>query len=234
MKPLLIVAVCLVVLCALPWVVLGKEKVITTEVDVYRIRGNISGETSLTDNIWEGLSEDSPRARKGSFTFFTLANLAVANVKLEAREDGWTWDGKSEPPKGGKIDVLARPRFSSARGERFTATIGSQEPLQYFEKRPDGLFELKTWDTLLGISLKAMMDEGGSGRLVVRNLKIAGNLVTKRRPIEGVTLDVGAPIIEEYETTVSLKPDRYYGIELITEGQGFLLIRLRVSVKESP
>lgn len=69
---------------------------------IYRVAGDISGDTSLTDDIFEGLPRPDPLT-KSPYTIFTLAKLTVGGVKLEADVDGWKWDGQEEPPPGRRV-----------------------------------------------------------------------------------------------------------------------------------
>jgi len=230
MKPLTLAVACFALLVASYSVVLAEDSRYRTQIDVYRIQGDISGDTSLTDNIVAGLEDQILSARKGRFIFFTLADLTIAGVKFEADENGWTWNGKPNLPKHHRIQLISGPRVLSGEREVFAFHVGSKQPVQYFERCPDGLFQLKSCDVPVGISLEATVEQGESGRVIVRDLKILADLILRRRPIQGVTLNVGEPIVEpeEYKTTLSIKPGRYYGIQLLTERHGCLIIRLRV------
>lgn len=200
-----------------------------------RVYGDISGETSLTDNLWSGIKDEKLEAQKGPFTFFTLAKLTVAGVKLRADESGWTWDGEEKPSKGKKVELIASPRVMVALPNSFKIAISSEQAIEYFEKRPDGLFELKMAREETGLSVSGIPEMGESGRIVLRDLTIGLRSVEKRQPIEGVSLDVGRPIVEtrEHKTVIAVKPNRDYGIEFITEGYGFLIMRLRVDLVKS-
>lgn len=242
MRPLIIAVVCLTVLGAFSSVVSAEQRKFIIDAEFYRVCGDISGKTSLADSVWSGLTQRKSQAKKGSLTLFTRANLTVADVQLKADEGGWTWDGEYNPPNDGEIELIARPRVLINMGERFGVRIASMQPfgvriasmqpIDYLERRPDGLFELKRSNVLLGIGFDGTVDEGKRGRLVLRNLTIMANFVVKRRPIEGVTLDVGAPIIEEHAITITVKPGRYYGLLFSTEGQGGLIVRLRVDPQD--
>jgi len=201
-------------------------------LQVFRVRGDIVGETSLTDNLWEGIKGEDLEAIKGPFSFFTLANLTVAGVKLRASQTRWSWDGKDQPDSGTRVELFAQPRLMVALGESFEIEIGSQQPIEYFEKRSDGLFELKTIHEQTGLALTATVEAGEAGRLAVRNLTITLRSIEKRKPIEGVSLDVGEPTIKtrEYKISIAVKPGQYYGIQLATEGYGFLILRLRADL----
>lgn len=54
--------------------------------------------------------------------------------------------------------------------------------------------------------------------------------MTEREPLRGVGLQVGRPIFasERIETTISLKPDQDYGIQVLTKSEGVLFLRVRV------
>ena len=200
------------------------------ELQFCRVSGDISGETSLTDNLWEGIQGEKVEAVKGPFVFFTLANLTVAGVKLKADENGWTWDGQDRPATGKKVELIASPRVMVAMPNTFVISVGSPQPVQYFEKRADGLFELKTTQEEVGLRISARVEKGEAERIVLRDLTIGLRSIEKRKAIEGVQLDVGQPIVEtrEQKITVAVKPGRLYGIELLSEGYGCLLMRLRV------
>lgn len=230
MRSLIIAVVCLTVLGIFSAIVSAEQRAFITEAEFYRVRGDISGRTSLADNIWSGLFQKKSQAKKEGFTLFERAELSVADVELKADERSWMWNGQDKLPTGKGIELVSHPRVLSNMGERFAVRIASEQPIDYLERRPDGLFELKRSNVPLGMRFEGRLDEGDSGRLVELNLTIMANFVVKRRPIEGVTLDVGAPIVhtEEYETTVTVKPGRYYGLLLSTEGQGGLIVRLRV------
>lgn len=204
---------------------------------LYRVRGDISGETSLTDNIWEGVEGADPKAqaRKGPYTFFTLAKETVAGVKFQADQNGWKWDGKDEPPPGSRVETVTRPRIIVVMpsSSDFVVQIGTRDPIQYFQKRPDGLFELHAVYKMTGLSISAKAEKGQAGRVLLRDLSIGTRLVEKRKPIEGVSLDVGEPIVsaKDHQVTVALKPNQDYGFLLLTDGMGALIGRLRVELK---
>jgi len=237
MKPLAIAVVCLTALQGLSVPGAAQEKRLITEVAIYRIRTFVSGDRSFSGSAT--FSEVRGRGTLGKLPvelFFSSAELTIAGVKFKADENRWTWNGKEDPPKDAGIELLSRPKLASNMGQPLTLWTGSEEPIQYLERLPDGLFALKTCDEPLGVRLDITIDEGEPGPIVL-NLKISASFSSRRLSIEGVTLDVGAPIIDKraYQTTVSVEPGRYYGLiyPAGSEKQGGLLIRMRVDV-ESP
>jgi len=240
MKSLAITLICLTVLGAFSSVVSAEEKVFIIDAVFYRVRGEIAelkvhevrAKRSLPGRIGSRLFRKRSHSKKEVFILFERAELSVAGVELKADEQSWTWDAKGQHPHDGSIELISHPRVAAAPGEPFLVKTISHAAIDYLEKRPDGLFELKRSNVPLGIRFEGRLDEGKSDRLVELSLTIMANFVVKRRPIEGVKLDVGAPIIEEYETSAIVKAGRYYGLLLSTEGQGGLIIRLRVDPQD--
>jgi len=83
------------------------------------------------------------------------------------------------------------------------------------ERRPDGLFELKEITfrdaaKMPGLSLSAKLDREGEDRIVIRDLSLQLRTVGKRKPIEGVGLDVGEPVlpVREQTVTIAVRPGR--------------------------
>ena len=111
----------------------GEQVIVKFEV--FRVRGDISGSTSLTDNIVEGLAGRPLTAKQAPFVFFTLADLTVARAHLVANEKEWKWDGKKRPARDGRIDLLASPMVIVEEGKSFEVTIRSSQPVEYFEKQ---------------------------------------------------------------------------------------------------
>ncbi len=210
----------------------GQDQVVV-KFEVYKARGDIAGRMSLTDNIWSGLKGERVEATKGPFTFFTLADLTVAAVQLKAREDGWTWNGKDQPPRTSRVrsvERVANPQLIQLVGKSFELSVTPSEPVEYFEEKDDGLFEHRISDEAPGISISTRLEEGADGRIVLRKLTIEAKTVTEREPLRGVGLRVGRPIFasERIETTISLKPGRDYGIQVSTKSEGVLVLRVRV------
>ncbi|MBN1419969.1 MAG: hypothetical protein JXP34_14410 [Planctomycetes bacterium] len=81
--------------------------------------------------------------------------------------------------------------------------------------------------TIGGVRFRA-----GEERVVLEELSFVSRLVEKRKPIEGVPLDVGEPVFVDRaeKTTLSFIPGRDYGLDIrIGDGRGHLRCRLRVS-----
>jgi hypothetical protein len=210
------------------------------QFSLYRVHGDIGGEPttsglrgfSLTDNIREGIEGGKLEAVQDPFVFFVLSNVRVAGVLLRANENGWTWDGQDRPPSNGRVETLAAPKVMVLPPNSFVIEISPNEPVQYFEKRPDGTFELKSLQEKTGLSLSGTVEKGATGRIVLRNLTLRFRSIGKRKPIEGVGLDVGEPIFEqrEFKTTIAVKSGREYGMLIAGGGYGSLILRLKADL----
>ncbi len=207
-----------------------EQPQIEVEFEVYRVSGDISGDTSLTDNISPQVEGQEFGAKKGPFTFFTLAKLTIAGLEFRADEKGWTWNGKNRPSRDKKVALIASPKLRVLLDQPFQVAVGSEQPIEYFEKRPDGFFELKKLYLPTGLTVAAKIQQAESDRVVLSDLTIVLQSVEGRQPIEGVSLDVGQPTVKTSESklSISVKVNRDYGILLRTEGYGTLLIRLRI------
>jgi len=227
----------------------AQEQVIV-HFTLYRVDGDIDGDTTLTDNVKTGIEKKSPGAQTGSFRFspgvkriqvdfFTVAKLTLGGgklfgkkVKLEANEKGWTWNGKEEPPTGAKVVKISSPKVLVLAGQSFTIAVGQDIPIEYFEKVREGLYEQKRSHEMTGYITSGTVEMTKSGQIILRDLTIQLRTVESRVPIEGVSLNVGRPIIVQrtHTMTMCVEPDRDYGCLLPSEKTGCLIMRLRVSV----
>ena len=228
----LMVLISLLFLGSYCWADEKEEKRVQIQLQVFKIRADISGKTSLTDHVWEGLDHPPYRlTRHGPFKFFVLAELTIGNVKFVANEKAWTWDGKDRPPSDSGIKLLAEPQILGNLGNKFSISLQSTQPIEYFEKRKDGLFEHhRIPEANTGLAISTRVEKGPSNRIILRDFTISLDSVSQRKPIKGVALNVGKPVFdrERLKTSASFKPGRYYAIEVMTKKEGMLLLRLRV------
>ena len=214
--------------------------VVTVRFDLYRVRGDVSGAMTITGRGTWGTSQGKPKkgnaeATSGTTVVFEGLTMTIDGVKFVADEEGWKWDGKDQPSPHGRIQRIASPSLAVRMPETFQVYVGSETPIQYFAGRPDGLFELRSLAAKTGISLSGRVEKGESGTIILPNLTLTSSLVGKRMPLEGVSLDVGEPIVttDVLQTAISLMPGRDCGIVLTSKGVGCFLIRLRVEKTEA-
>jgi hypothetical protein len=204
------------------------------EFEVYRVEGDISFEATrlqIHPLPPDTVAEENAGSTKGSLLLFTAAKLRLGGVSLVADATGWRWSGKDLPPQGSGIERIASPKIMVLVGQAFQLEIGSREPIEYFERRADGLFEFRKSDEVTGLKLSCTVEKGKDECLILRDLTIKLASIENRVPIEGVSLDVGQPIVRTQESvfTVAIKLDECQGMLLRSERYGSLLIRLRVS-----
>lgn len=204
------------------------------EFEVYRVEGDISFQATqlqIQPLPPDTIAEDNARSTEGSVLLFRAAKLRLGGVSLVADATGWRWSGKDLPPQDSEIERIASPKIMVLAGETFQVQIGSRQPIEYFERRPDGLFEFKKSDAETGLSLSCKVEEAKKGCVLLRDLTIKLASVENRQPVEGVSLDVGQPIvrIQESMLTVAIRLDEYQGMLLRSDRYGSLLIRLKVS-----
>lgn len=195
------------------------------EVDIFQIQTDISGETSLTDYVWPSKIEEE-EAKENKLTFFTKAKFKLQNEELALDEKTWSDQAGFKECKG-----LASPRFLVQQGREFEMNIGSDEKTEYFEAREDGLYELKTLPESIGLSVKSQVLLEGQERILLKDLTFLFRTIEGREELKGSQSgQFGKPIVKEKNltTTLNLKPQTNYGILASSEGQGALLIRLRV------
>ena len=137
-----------------------------------------------------------------------------------------------------KLSMLFSPEVVLYEHSSGEVKIEATQPIQYFSKRRDGLFELNEMELKTGVDIyitKAVEDEKKDD-IELSGFKMMIRSVEKREVIEGVRLSVGKPILEEQKYVFSprLDPGEDYGILISPKnGRGALLLRLRVNSTNS-
>jgi len=232
-------------LCALPDAGTAADKKdvqFEAEYRLYRILDHLSGETSLDENIWAGKEPPSLEQKK-SLTPFTSARFQLGKNRFEIGDKGWFWNGANMDDRTSQtqalwdstnsISLMIAPRIRVLNGEVAVIAVESVRKLEYFERRSDGLFELKGMYEPTGLDIKTTPTLENDGRIRL-NLEIVLRSVEKREPIPGVTLQVGRPILQmrEHKAELLVRPGKEYGILLHAgdDGQGVLIFRLQLGI----
>lgn len=121
-----------------------------------------------------------------------LLTLTVSGPKLSIEVSG-------DAPKK-LCQILMSPCVVALAEEKAGIVMGACDPLQYFKKRKDGLFELNLQAVELGYSLECTIHPSAEGEELSLDFSLSASDVGVRLPVEGVTLDVGQPIATKYET----------------------------------
>jgi len=106
-----------------------------------------------------------------------------------------------------RMELLASPQILTKANSDAEISIGSEMPIQYFEKLKDGNFVLKeTKGVKLGLTLGAKLIPE-SDTLVTLKLHTSISSINMREKIAGVNLPVGEPVIsnQEIDTTLSVE-----------------------------
>lgn len=212
----------------------AEPEAVRITAQFFRILGNVSGDTSLTDNIWAG-AVPKPEEEK-EFAFFTIAKLTLADHRLIVDDKGWHWEDK-QLLFGGGVLLIASPTILTLLGKEVEISVSSDQALEYFIPKGGPLYELKKIQKPMGLGLKVTVEKDTADRVHLKDLTIFSRLVETRKPLEGTTLNVGEPVVKskEHKADLHLKLSKDYGFQLLmNDGQGFLLGRLRVEPASAP
>lgn len=222
----------------------GKEKnLIQIQCQIFKLTGSPPGKTSIDESIWT--TEETPDALKGRVTVFSRGWFKLGKDKLEFKDGRCLWKKKALPiddkqalklPED-RIKLVYSPVIVMEEHSTRIVKIGSEQPIQFFEKRKDGLFELKEIKLPTGLDIEIeAKEEEDRGYILLTDMVMTMRSVERREKIEGVNLSVGRPVLGEqkYVFFFRVRPGKDYGILIRPErGQGALLIRLRTSSTRS-
>lgn len=229
--------------CA-PYADAREKNIIRVQCQFFKFYGNLPGTTSAKEQIWT--TDEPPEKLKNKVTVFSQGEFELGENKLEFKKGRCFWNKTEIPitdPK--KLNLLKdqigwidSPEILLYEHSSGSFNLASKQPIQYFKKRKDGLFELKEIELPTGLDIEITdADESEEhGYIDLADIIITMRSVERRKKIEGVNLSVGYPIPGEqkYVFFFRLRPGKDYGILIRPEhGQGGLLIRLRVSSTRS-
>jgi hypothetical protein len=212
---------------------------------IFALVGRVSGDTDLEEDIWARNREDWRRI-DDVVTLFDRGYFRLGDTKLELKDDEGLFWGREKLSflESQKVDLPAdRIRRINAPGvllekeKSYTIKIHSQQSFQYFEKRADGLFELRQIDDLpTGLDIR-IKPRDKDGRILFEDMRITVRAVGRRQVVDGVELPVGRPIVEEqgYDLALRVRPNNTYGILVeLKEGQGAVVVFFTTAVVTRP
>lgn len=220
-----------------------EKNQIQIQAQFFRLMGNVPSKTFIDEDIWT--TEETPEKFKDKVFVFRRGWFQLGKDKLEFKKGNCFWKNKKLPMDPNQvvklpeeqIRLIYSPDFVMDEHSKRGLTIESKQPIQYFEKREDGLFELKQVKLPTGLTLEIeAKEEEDKGYIVLADMIMTIRSVERRKKIEGVNLSVGYPILGEqkYVFFFRVRPGKDYGILIRPErGQGALLIRLRASSTRS-
>jgi len=233
--------VCIVVLliCS-PSAQAREGNKIQVQMQIFKYSGILPGKTSAREQIWT--TDDPPDKFKDKVKVFSEAAFKIGEDRLQFKDGRCFWNEKKIPITGPKdfkmpterIRLIYAPVVEMEEHDDRKVEIRSKQPIQYFQKREDGLFELKDIQlpTGLDIEITEAVEEEDKGFIRLTDLLMTMRSIEKRERIPGVNLSVGKPVLaeQEYEMYFRLRPGKDYGILIKPErGQGGLLVRMRAS-----
>jgi hypothetical protein len=139
----------------------------------------------------------------------------------------------SERETESPVRLIAAPKILVRSGEAAELQIISQQKIEYFEQREDGLFELRKLQEPTGLKIEIRAESEGQKKIRINPLTFSLRSVEEREPIPAVTLPVGRPILQarEYKVDIRVTSGKDYGFILHPgHGQGVLIIRLRLDL----
>jgi hypothetical protein len=163
---------------------------------------------------------------------FTNATLDLSGMKVQCSEKGWTWNGKDRPEPGSGVRLLAEPTIVVPVGVPFRVSIGSEVPIQYFVRSSEGFYGLVSTQEKTGITVSGKANKVEPATIGLE-VSVETRFVEKRKPLEGVSLDVGEPIVTGRQVSfgASLKPGVAQGMLSGSEKHGQLLLRIEANPK---
>jgi hypothetical protein len=204
---------------------------------VFRIAGVAPQDVQLAEPIWAG-KQDAWDKVKDSIVLFTRAAFKFGNDTLSVNEKTVSWnkerlnfDGKDKVSgvTGGLIKLIYFADVDLQRGKTGSVFIAAKQPFEYFERRDDGLYELKEIELPAGLDLEVKPKEQDDKSILLSNVTIRLRSVTERETIPGVDLRVGRPVLqtEEFKLSLRVKEKGIYWIQVKPRnGDGSMLISL--------
>lgn len=220
--------------------VADENNQIRVQCQIFRLTDNPTGRMSIDESIWT--TEKTPSRFKNKVSVFSRGSFEFGEDKFEFRNGGCFWNEQEIPITdvnnvklpSDQIRLLFSPVIEMAEHSPGEFNIRSEQPVQYFEKRKDGLFELKEVKLPMGLDIEITEpeEEEEKGYILLTDIVMTLRTVQTRKKIEGVNLSVGEPVLGEqkYVFFFRVRPGKDYGILIRPErGMGALLIRLRAT-----
>lgn len=205
------------------------------------IRGtsSLTGDTTLEEDfVTDSRTLDEPT--KKSITFFTNAKFKAGNGSLTASRNQWTWNCRNLPFRTddnkdmfqNSLKLIGSPRILTLNNQKASFSISSVQKIEYFDKETSDTYKLRIMDdpTMFEFEMTPEITKGNF--IMLRNAKISLSSIEKREQIEGLSLQVGKPIMKKrnFEFNLKLSVNKEYGFLLFPgEGQGFLICRIKAN-----
>jgi len=140
------------------------------------------------------------------------------------------WNGKPAPPERPDISNVANPTVLTLPGQLATIEIGQQIP--YFEPAdsddsPTSAYKIV--HKFVGMRIELAFESAGEG-FAAAYLKVEQSRAHSRDKLDGVALDVSAPIIDarSFETHVTFELDSWVAFQYPDLGGGSIFVFMKV------
>ncbi len=231
------VAVCLALGCAA--VASAEEQPrFRLHCQVFRVASLTPQNMQLGEQVWTGKPEAWEKI-KDSVALFNQAAFKFGTDTLAINAGAMSWnkerlnfDGKDKARgvSEGLIKLIYSTEVELQRGKTGSVFIAAKQPFEYFERREDGLFELREIELPAGLDLEVKPREDTDKSILLPNVTIRLRTVTERQAIPGVELPVGRPVLqtEEFKLSIKVREKGFYWIQVKPQnGDGSLLICLQ-------
>jgi len=227
-----------VCLLAASFVCATSEEQIQLRFQIYTITGDMSEDTSLEERIWNA-GEDGWRKVRDAVTLFDRGRFRLGKDRLEIDDEACFWnkteltftESQNVTLPHDRIRRIYSPSVLLEKEKSSTIRIHSDQSLEYFVKREDGLFALKQMEVQTGLEIMIRPKEERN-RVVMDDIVITMHIVGGRERIPGLSLPVGPPVLEthQYKLALRVRFHKNYGILLRPErAQGVILILFNTS-----
>jgi hypothetical protein len=230
-------AVCLALACAAA-ANAEEQPRFRLHCQVFRVASLTPQDVHLGEHVWMGKPEAWEKI-KDSVTLFNQAafrfgadTLAINGETMRWNKERLDFDGKDKA-RGvaeGLIKLIYSTEVELQRGKTGSVFIAAKQPFEYFERREDGLFELREIELPAGLDLEVKPRDDTDKSILLPNVTIRLRTVTEREPIHGVNLPVGRPVLqtEEFKLSLKVRDKGFYWIQVKPQnGDGSLLISLQ-------
>jgi|GEM_PF-3735472 len=204
----------------------GSAPALKVDLKVYRVMTSVSGTSSQRLEAPPGVFHEADLQ-------FGLSRGAhdAYDVHLVMKGDQLTWDGEAEPDHEA-IKGLAAGSMTIGPAAPGAIKIVEADPPEYFERAPDGSYKLKTIERETGVRLTLKWDpERGPSTIGFSDFVFESVIATGRKPLAGVSLDVGEPILDvrRIQGPLACRPDEWFGMAYEVPSQGRLYVFLKAA-----
>lgn len=151
----------------------------------------------------------------------------IGDLRLEFGDE-LRWNGEAEPPPGSGVELVAAPRVGTLVGREAKVSM-TEGPAEFFEPSERGCYRLATLKPeespglYIAMTPQAVADHASDAVDLDFTLRVV--TITSRRPLPGVRLDVGRPVIATQELASRFR---------LSQGRWSLLSGHRISDLANP